>query len=169
MSQELLFVVDENNKPLKPLPRNEVISRRLWRRTSGGILIHEPSKKVLCQKRSESKDERPGLWIAEFGGKSAPSEDAKITAVRELEEEFGVTVNEDAMIFSSLIKSEARRQFEYQYYVHWEGNESDIKFDSKEVSEIQWMAIPKVIKHLQNDSTWYSYGYEIDMLMKLMP
>lgn len=168
MTEELLFVVDENNKPLEPLPRSQVIAQKLWRRTSGGILIHQSSNKILCQKRSDTKDERPGLWIAEFGGKSAPGEDAKTTAIRELEEELGVVVHEEAIIFYSLIKSEERRQFEYQHYVYWDGEESAIEFDRQEVSEIKWLAVAEVIEHLQHDPGWYSYGYEVEMLTKLI-
>ncbi len=167
MAQELLFVVDESNKPLEPLPRNEVIAKKLWRRTAGCILVHKTSNKVLCQKRSQTKDERPGLWIAEFGGKSNPGEDAKATAMRELKEELGVTVNNSDITFYSLVKSEKRRQFEYQYYVFWDGNESDVIFDSNEVSDISWTSIPEVIDLLANNSGWYSYGYEAEMLMKL--
>jgi 8-oxo-dGTP pyrophosphatase MutT (NUDIX family) len=168
MTQELLFVVDENNNPLEPLPRSEVIAQRLWRRTAGGILIHKPSKTVLCQKRSDSKDERPGLWIAEFGGKSAPGEDSKVTAVRELQEELGIVVDVNDMIFHSLVKSEDRRQFEYQYCAYWEGNQSEVVFDPNEISEIAWKAIPEVINLLENDPRWYSYGYEVTMLAQLV-
>lgn len=167
MAEELLFVVDEDNNPLEPLPRSEVIAQKLWRRTAGGILIHKSSNKILCQKRSDSKDERPGLWIAEFGGKSAPGEDAKITALRELKEELGINVAETDLTYYGLIKSAERRQFEYQYYIYWEGNESDIKFDENEVSEISWKSIPEAINLLENDKKWYSYGYEVEMLTNL--
>ncbi len=167
MSEELLFVVDENNKPLDPLPRSEVIAKKLWRRTAGGILIHKPSNTVLCQKRSDTKDERPGFWIAEFGGKSAPGEDSKATAIRELQEELGVSVDASDMVFHSLVKSDDRRQFEYQYYVYWEGNQADITFDTNELSEIAWKNIPEVIDLLAHDPKWYSYGYEPDMLAQI--
>ena len=61
--QELLFVVDENNQPLKPQLRSSAHKNGLWHRTTG-IWVINKSKKVLCQKRSLKKDLNPGIWEA---------------------------------------------------------------------------------------------------------
>jgi 8-oxo-dGTP pyrophosphatase MutT (NUDIX family) len=164
MDQELLFVVDENDNPLPPLRRKEVVAKGLWRRAGGGAIVDRGHRKVLCQKRSASLDERPGLWIALFGGKSAPDEAPIATAQRELNEEMGISVEQSELTFYKKIKSDERRQFEYLYWVYWDGEVSQINFDPSEVSEVAWLDISKVIELLKNDKNWYSYGYDIAML-----
>ena len=164
MDQELLFVVDENDNPLPPLTRKEVVAEGLWRRAGGGAIIDKSRRKVLCQKRSATLDERPGLWIALFGGKSAPGEAPITTAQRELKEEMGISVEQPELIFYKKIKSEERKQFEYLYWVNWGGEMSQVHFDPGEVSEVAWQDISKVTELLKNDRSWYSYGYDIEML-----
>lgn len=167
MDQELLFVVDENDNPLPPLTRKEVIAKGLWRRAGGGAIIDKNRRTVLCQKRSAALDERPGLWIALFGGKSAPDEAPIATAKRELNEEMGISIEQSELVFYKRIKSDERKQFEYLYWVNWDGGLSQVKFDVNEVSEVAWQDIPKVIELLKNDKSWYSYGYDIEMLASI--
>ncbi len=62
-NKELLFVVDENNQPQQPLPRNVVHKNSLWHRTAAVWVINRNGK-ILCQKRSLKKDVKPGMWEA---------------------------------------------------------------------------------------------------------
>jgi len=36
--------------------------------------------------------------------------------------------------------------------------------DPKEVSQVAWLDISQVIELLKHDSSWFSYGYDINML-----
>lgn len=164
MNDELLFVTDENDVPLTPLPRKLVIERGLWRRTGGMMVINIARTKVLCQKRSVTKDERPGVWIAMVGGKSAPGETSEQTTLRELREEFGIQAEASELTFYKKVKSDTRRQFEYLYWFFWDGDESEIKPDPDEVSQVAWYEVSEAIKLLKNDSNWYAYGYDLEML-----
>jgi 8-oxo-dGTP pyrophosphatase MutT (NUDIX family) len=166
MNYELLFVVDENDNPLPPLERKEVIASKLWRRACGGAVINK-RRQVLCQKRSDKVDERPGLWVAMFGGKSAPGEEPVVTAQRELREELGLVVELSELSFYKKIKAQERHQFEYLYSVEWTGELSEIDFDPGEVSKIAWRDISEVVELLAHDKDWYSYGYDIAMLQAI--
>src|SRR3972149_9795928 len=103
--QELLFVVDENNKPLKPLPRRVVHSQGIWHRTSH-IWVINVKKELLCQKRSMKVDRYPGFWEPRFGGHLAPDEDYLVGAVKEIGEELGVKVAPKRVVFFKVYKSE---------------------------------------------------------------
>jgi len=162
--EELLFIVDQHNKPLEPKPRSEAIVQGLWRRTSGCVIVDEHSKNVLCQRRSDAKDERPGVWVAMFGGKSASNETAAETLARELREELGLSFADENITYYNIVKSSKRKQFEYLYTVRWSGNPADIAFDRHEVSEVAWVDINEAIRLLQSATNWYSYGYDIEML-----
>ncbi len=168
MSNELIFVVDENNNPLEPLPRKEAIAKRFYCRVSSVTVINPENKTVLCQRRSETKDERPGFWITEFGGKSDPGEDSLVTAKRELEEEIGINARTEDLKFFILDKSEERRQFGYFYYLNYRGDDTSLKPDPVEVSEVKWFPIAEAIKLLETDPKWYSYGKDIPLLRSLI-
>jgi 8-oxo-dGTP pyrophosphatase MutT (NUDIX family) len=165
MSSELLFIVDEENNPLEPRPRSEAIELGLYRRASGIVIINPAEKTVLCQQRSASKDERPNVWIAMFGGKARPNELGVEGALRELNEELNVDPNDCKLEYYDLVKAEDRKQFEYLYYVFL-NDQRDFTFDPVEVQQIRWLDIKTVIQSLKNDPKWYSYGYDIDMLAK---
>lgn len=164
MNTELLFVVDANDNPIPPLERKEVIAKGLWRRACGGAVVDKRNHKILCQKRSDQIDERPGLWVALFGGNSVPGEAPALTAQRALYEELGLSVAQSDLVFYGKLKSEERRQFEYLYWVDWSGKPSQASFDRQEVSEIAWHDLSKAIELLKYDKGWYSYGYDIAML-----
>jgi 8-oxo-dGTP pyrophosphatase MutT (NUDIX family) len=168
MSDELIFVVDENNNPLPSLPRSEVIAKRLYCRVSSVAVVDLKNKTVLCQKRSDTKDQRPGLWITEFGGKSNPGEESINTATRELEEEIGIKAEKKDLKFFILDKSEELKQFAYFYYLNYAEQLAALKPDPIEVSEVKWFSIEDAIKLLESDPKWYSYGQDIPLLKSLL-
>lgn len=167
MDNELLLVVDADDKPLTPLRYQEVVTRRLWRRASGGAVIDSEKQRVLCQKRS-ALIPKPGMWTALFGGKSSPDETPLHTAQRELYEELGLHLADARFTFYEKFKVTERKQFEYVYLVNWNGNISQTKLDPKEVSEVVWMDMIEVIELLKHDSSWFSYGYDIEMLKTIL-
>lgn len=163
MSKEKVFIVDDNNNPLEPQPRDIMIRDNLWCRVASIVVLDIQSKMVLCQKRSETKDQRPGLWVVEFGGKADPDEDCIITAQRELYEESGIQCDLSELKFSGIEKSTERHQFAYCYYIDCRQN-IEIKPDPEEVSEIQWIPISEALEKLKTDPEWYSYGNDIKIL-----
>ena len=60
---ELLFAVDENNKPIEPMPRAKAHTEGVWHRNAH-IWIVNPNREVLVHKRSMLKDSNPGKWEA---------------------------------------------------------------------------------------------------------
>jgi isopentenyl-diphosphate Delta-isomerase len=162
MDDEKVQLVDENNNIVGIAPRREALALGLWRRASGGILLAQDTKSILCHRRSLGKDERAGLWVATFGGKCGDSELPASTAKRELEEEFGISLDLHAFEFVEVYKSLVRRQFEYLHIAH-------IPFQiapkpSEEVAEAKWTFIDKFLSSNDDDSEFYRYGYEKNLV-----
>jgi 8-oxo-dGTP pyrophosphatase MutT (NUDIX family) len=167
MNKEMVFIVDENNNPLEPQPRDVMIRDNLWCRVASIVVIDSESNMVLCQKRSETKDQRPGLWVVEFGGKAEPEENCLITAQRELFEESGIECETSELTFSGLEKSVERHQFAYCYYLN-RPNTTNVSPDPREVSAIQWLPVRDAISNLENNPEWYSYGNDLKILQKFI-
>ena len=90
-SQELLDVVDENDRVIGVKTRGEIHAQGLMHRAVH-ILVFNGSGELFIQKRSMGKDNNPGLWDSSAAGHVDSGEDYYDCAIRELEEELGLTV-----------------------------------------------------------------------------
>ena len=95
--EELIMLVDNQNREQGFRPRSLTCPHPFWIRASYVFVEvcfgkHE-EKKFLIQKRSKTKDYAPSCFMLSSGGVFAPGEGKLENALRELEEETGLTVN----------------------------------------------------------------------------
>ena len=88
-SQEIVMVVDDENRPVAELPRHRVRSENLPHRTTY-IFVFDRQGRVLVQLRTTIKDMYPGYYDLAAGGVVAAGESYEENAVREAEEELGI-------------------------------------------------------------------------------
>lgn len=89
VSEELLDVVDENDRVIAIKTRGEIHARGLMHRAVH-ILVFNSNGELFLQKRSMQKDENPGLWDSSAAGHVDSGENYHDCARRELAEELGV-------------------------------------------------------------------------------
>jgi len=87
---ELFQVVDENDQATGAAPRGEVHGNNLRHRAVHVFIFNSPGE-LFLQKRSRWKDRHPLLWDSSAAGHVDAGENYDETAVRELQEELGVT------------------------------------------------------------------------------
>ena len=87
---ELFAVVDENDNIVSQAARIEVHGNNL-RHRAVHVFIFNGKGELFLQKRSRWKDRHPLLWDSSAAGHVNAGEDYDETAIRELEEELGVT------------------------------------------------------------------------------
>ena len=92
VSQELLDVVDENDKVIGVRTRGEIHAEGLMHRAVH-ILVFNEAGDLFLQKRSMSKDNNPGQWDSSAAGHVDSGEEYDTCAVREIEEELGFSVS----------------------------------------------------------------------------
>ncbi len=85
---ELLSYVDMDDQEIGVLPRAEIHRRGLWHRAVHVIVLDEAGQ-LIIQQRSATKDIYGLHWEC-VGGHTAPGEDYKSAAHREVREELGV-------------------------------------------------------------------------------
>ena len=87
---ELLAVVDENDQQLRSLDRATVHRENLLHRAVHVLLVNRRGE-LLLQKRSHRKDRFPRRWDSSAAGHVDAGESYRICAIRELQEEIGVS------------------------------------------------------------------------------
>ena len=88
-SQEIVTVVDGENRPVAELPRHRVRSENLAHRATY-IFVFDRRGRVLVQRRTATKDMYPSHYDLAAGGVVAAGESYEECAKREAEEELGI-------------------------------------------------------------------------------
>ncbi len=166
--KELIFVVDEENNPLEPMPRDEVHKNGIWHRTTD-IWVLNSKGELLCEKRSMAKDVSPGEWESIFGGHTLAGEDDLESAIKEIEEELGLKVKGEELKFFKTVKASDREKnfqhnrFKSVYLLNFDGNSSEIDFEEEEIDEVKWVGkkeVRRILEHLEKNWVIPAYGLE---------
>ena len=88
-SEEIVTVVDGENRPVAALPRGRVRSENLPHRATF-IFVFDRQGRVLVQRRTPIKDLYPGFYDLAAGGVVAAGESYETCAEREAAEELGI-------------------------------------------------------------------------------
>ena len=112
--EELLEIVDSQNKPLGAMPRSEVHRQKLIHR-SVLVLLYNKEKKLYLQQRSYKKDKYPGFWDLSASGHILAGESAEDAAIRELKEELGIELNRLKFVHKISASSETDNEFIYLF------------------------------------------------------
>jgi 8-oxo-dGTP pyrophosphatase MutT (NUDIX family) len=88
--EELVALYDDAGHPRGCSPRSVMRARNL-RHAAAAVVLRDPRGRVYVHRRTSFKDVYPGLLDFAAGGVVAAGEDPQEAAVRELEEELGVS------------------------------------------------------------------------------
>lgn len=164
---EKVFIIDENNFPLEPQLRRLAHKNGLWHRTTGIWVINDKLQ-ILCQKRSLLKDMKPGFWEAFFGGHLTPNQEYIDNAVKELNEELGVSISEQDLIPYKVFKSDkpTHREFQQVFACKINGDIDSFKFEKEEVYQIKWIDIEDVreILLVKKSPDWVQKQWDREVL-----
>lgn len=87
---EIVQIVDKDNRVIDAVPRHIMRQQRLIHRASY-ILVFNLNNELFIQKRTMSKDVYPGFWDVAAGGVVLADESYEESASRELQEELGIS------------------------------------------------------------------------------
>ncbi|KKU06045.1 MAG: hypothetical protein UX07_C0008G0014 [Parcubacteria group bacterium GW2011_GWA2_45_30] len=166
MSEELIEIFDENNKPTgEILPRSQVHKGNLWHRVVHIYIFRERDGKIefLTHLRSATKDLSPNKWDVRFGGHIKSGASVETTAVEELCDEVGLVVPVQELLEGSWLKRSVQNNNEHAqiYFYRFERNEKNLQFYDNEVQRVEWMSEEELIESLQkNSGQWASLSRE---------
>lgn len=115
MNTELFDVVDRLGRVIGQATRAECHRNPALVHQAVHIAVFDRQGRLFLQKRSESKDIQPGKWDISVGGHLQVGEAPEAGALRELNEELGVTVAHiekmDEYLWESKTETELVRTF----------------------------------------------------------
>lgn len=126
------------------------------------VWILTADKKVLIQQRSFKKDTFPGLWDVSVAGHISAGEDPLSSAVREIEEEVGLQISSNELIFigTQLAKHLHAEhlidhELHYIYLLQREIYLKDVTIQKEEVAGIKMMDIDMFKLDISNSPQCY--------------
>ena len=132
---EVFDVVDESDTVTGQATRREVHEKNLLHRAVHVFAVNRHGE-VLLQKRSRFKDVHPSVWDSSVAGHLDSGEDYATAAIRELEEEMGITGVEPREIGRITPCAATGWEHVVLYLVRWDGPP---RFPCSEVEASLWM------------------------------
>ncbi len=128
----------------------------LWHKAVVVFIINSKNQ-VLLQRRSKNKKLWPNMWDVTAGGHVLAGEFGFQAIIRECEEELGIKLDKKEITFiglstSSKIKGDiVNNHFNEYYVVNKDIDETKLKLQEEEVSEVKWMDKDEIIKRIKNN------------------
>lgn len=143
---EYIDILDEEGDLTgKIASREEVHKKGYWHRAINVFVINKDNQ-LLIQKRAANKKKHPNLWDYSCAGHLSAGDSSVFGAMREIEEELGVKINEKNMkLIDTLLKSYSPKpdffenEFQDIYLCLEDIVLEDITLQVEEVAEVKYM------------------------------
>ena len=159
---EILDICDESGFPTGQTVDRDIAHRdgilhrtaHVWvvKRTAAGY-------DVLLQKRSMDKESFPGLYDTSSAGHIPAGEEPVPSALRELEEELGISAQPDDLAFAGMFRIQYEEEFHGKpfrdnevtsvYVYHKPVEIENLSLQASEVDEVRWFDVEEVYREIQ--------------------
>lgn len=146
-NEELVQLVDQEDRPIGTAPRSRMRAENLRHRASF-VLVRSSDGRVFAHRRTTTKDVYPGRSDVFFGGVAGAGESYEEAAVRELSEEAGITGVPLRFLFRVPYEDERSRLWAGVYEVTWDG---PVTLQAEEVAWGDWVTVERAIAMLDED------------------
>ncbi len=159
---EYFDICDENGEPTgQTVSRDEAHRDGIRHRTAHVWVIREAGGKlqVLMQKRSDDKDSFPGMYDTSSAGHIPAGSQPLESALRELEEELGISARSDQLTYAGMFTNSYEKEFHGKLFkdnevarVYMYEEPVDIErlhIQTSELSEVRWFDIDEVWDEIQ--------------------
>jgi len=150
-ADELVALYDEEGHVVGSAPRWVMRARNL-RHAASSVVVRDRLGRIYLHRRTVTKDVYPGLLDFAAGGVVLAGEDPAAGAVREAEEELGVT----GVVFephdTADYEDQATRYRAFRYVVTYDG---PIRWQAEEVSWGDWVTVQELVRRLDDEPTTF--------------
>ena len=147
---ELVDLYDENRFPLgRTTPRFSRREKGTWRLITH-LCIFDSRGRLLIQQRSSGKRIWPGKWDVSAAGGVSSGETTRSAAVRELEEELGISA--PAQDLRSVCTVTFNYAFDDYFILKRDVDLKSIRLQEEEVSAVRWATRQQVLDLIRRDA-----------------
>lgn len=149
------LVCAETGRPLgQQAPRHEVIAKQLWCQSTNIFVLNEFGE-ILVHQRSKIKERHPGVWSTHLGGHVGAGETFESNALKELQEESGITVDEKSLVSWRTSKIEHARLWVRDFVTVVQKNAITLIPQPGEVDQFNWLTLGEILKlHESEPHNW---------------
>lgn len=161
---EILDVVDEYGNPTgETVEREKAHEKGIMHRTSHVWLLRKKQGmvQILLQKRCKTKESFPGCYDISSAGHIPAGMDFIESAIRELQEELGITASDDELIFcgdrilkwddSFYGKPFHDRQYSRVFILWRDIDEEKFILQKEEIDSVLWMDLNECISAIEHN------------------
>ena len=176
---EILDIVDENGEPTgETVDRETAHLQGVRHRTAHVWIFRKKNERVqvLLQKRAEHKSSHPGCYDISSAGHIPAGVDYIPSALRELQEELGVTASADELHYCGIRyiayddeffgKEFHDRQVSKIYALWKDLDEEEFTLQTEEVDSVMWIDFAECIERVQQNSFKHCILMEELMILK---
>lgn len=102
---ELVDILDSQGNPTGKTALKSEAHRNAWFHSTVHVWLYTADGRVLIQQRAKKKETHPLLWDVSVAGHIGAGEEIKRSAIREVEEEIGLTVSPEDLQKIGIFKS----------------------------------------------------------------
>jgi len=164
MKMEILDAVDKKGNPTgQTVEREKAHENGIMHRTSHVWLIRKKHGKVqvLLQKRCETKESFPGCYDISSAGHIPAGMDFAESAIRELQEELGITASDDELVYCgdrTVIWDDCfrgkpfhDRQYSRVFLLWRDMDEEEFILQKDEIDSVLWMDLDECIAAVEKN------------------
>lgn len=161
MSEELVILVDENDKEVGLMPKMEAHEKALLHRAFS-VFVFNKNKELMLQRRASHKYHSPGLWTNTCCSHQRQGESNIAAGKRRLMEEMGFETNLEESI-SFIYKAPfdnglTEHEFDHILLGNYEDNPN---LNPEEVSEWKWMSLSDINTDMLENPDIYTEWFKI--------
>jgi isopentenyl-diphosphate delta-isomerase len=161
MSEELVILVDENDKEVGLMPKMEAHEKALLHRAFS-VFVFNKNKELMLQRRASHKYHSPGLWTNTCCSHQRQGESNIAAGKRRLMEEMGFETNlEESISFiykAPFDKGLTEHEFDHILLGNYE---DDPNLNPDEVSEWKWMSLSDINTDMLENPDIYTEWFKI--------
>ncbi|MDV7188447.1 NUDIX domain-containing protein [Lutibacter sp. TH_r2] len=156
---ELIDILNADGKPCGETCMKSFAHKNGLFHASVHIWIFDEHNNVLIQKRKENKDTFPNFWDISVAGHISAGEQSIISAIREIEEEIGLSVTASQLEFIDTFKKKIihskeliDNELHYIYMCKLNFKLSNLKIQKEEVSALNSIKLVQLKRDIKNST-----------------
>ena len=147
VGEEQVALYDDHGVVVGSAPRS-VMRRQNLRHAASSVVVRDEQGRIYLHRRTTTKDVYPGLLDFAAGGVVQAGEDPAVGAVREAEEELGVTGVPLEPYGVRAYADDATRSVAFRFVMTFDG---PIRWQPEEVAWGDWVTVEELVRRLDEE------------------